>query len=855
MSSGSASSPFQMKHWPLASSICRRLRGLPVLHSCRARHHPISHGSTHRFKISSSPRPPHTHKLPAPLFTQGPPSTPLLSRPDCRPGHEDHMVLRIESGDSDVCSECWDKAVLFAAGTDPYVLMEEAVIVAAECSGTAKPLRAKTLPPTLDSFGWCSWDSFYSTVSAQGLDDAVRGLRAQGTPPRWVVIDDGWQCTQVDAAYRDDPLKAFRRGNGEESSTNSRESFVEGEFEALELAARGIPAAGSAGAMLREVRSSLDPEGAPPIDAEMMALQKTGGLATGEEGRRGRHLWRRPFVISLTLDLLGYVGGRITGFFSFLLIMFYQNVVDPAPTGSWPARLWTWAALRSLREPLVQFMADSTNFTRRLTSVRANSKFSSPRARPEDVSSGAPADLASVVSHLRSVHGVAWVVCWHALSAYWSGVSWESPGMARYAPRLVYGAPTPGVAEVEPSAAWNPAVLGGVGWVGDMGALFEDMHAYLAAAGVAGVKVDAQAGVGFVGHASGGGAAAAARAHAALEASIAVHFPANLAVNCMCHSTENIYAWEGTALARVSDDFYPTDASTHRPHVAACAFNSLFFSGVAHPDWDMFQSEHRAAALHAAARAVSGGPVYVSDSPGRHCVPLLKRLVLPDGGVLRALRPGRPTRDSLFLDVCCDARSCLKVWNLNPRGGVLAAFNLQGSAWDWGRRRYRTHEAAPPPLPARAAVWDVEPYRGAPSGDRFAMHVDGAEGVLVVDAAGGVDLQVPSGGAVMVTVAPVVTSPDGQVSAAPLGLANMLNCGGAVRDFHWQTSPENGRPAAPQLSVEVRGCGTLLAYCSREPGRAYAQGVQTNWWWKEGRLEVSVPQGDGASTQTVVIAF
>lgn len=331
--------------------------------------------------------------------------------------------------------------------------------------------------------------------------------------------------------------------------------------------------------------------------------------------------------------------------------------------------------------------------------------------------------------------------------------------------------------------------------------------------------------------------------------------------------------------------------------------------------------------------------MYVSDSPGRHCVPLLKRLVLPDGGVLRALRPGRPTRDSLFLDVCCDARSCLKVWNVNPRGGVLAAFNLQGSAWDWGRRRYRTHEAAPPPLPARAAVRDVEPYRGAPSGDRFAMHVDGAEGVLVVDADGGVDLQVPSesvdlfvgsgfeaggqrgsdgaraegagdgqhkgagsghhqgaqesvtrccsvlsfpstpfhhlsrcthlsppsaspsppsptgGGAVMVTVAPVVTSPDGQVSAAPLGLANMLNCGGAVRDFHWQTSPGNGRPAAPQLSVEVRGCGTLLAYCSREPGRAYAQGVQTNWWWKEGRLEVSVPQGDGASTQTVVIAF
>jgi hypothetical protein len=36
---------------------------------------------------------------------------------------------------------------------------------------------------------------------------------------------------------------------------------------------------------------------------------------------------------------------------------------------------------------MLQFFADSTNFTRRLTDVRANAKFSSPYATPEDVSS------------------------------------------------------------------------------------------------------------------------------------------------------------------------------------------------------------------------------------------------------------------------------------------------------------------------------------------------------------------------------------------------------------------------------------------------------------------------------------
>ena len=65
--------------------------------------------------------------------------------------------------------------------------------------------------------------------------------------------------------------------------------------------------------------------------------------------------------------------------------------------------------------------------------------------------------------------------------------------------------------------------------------------------------------------------------------------------------------------------------------------------------------------MHATARAVSGSSVYVSDFPGIHDIDLLRRLVLPDGRVLRALLPGRPTRDSLFCDVLRDNRSLLKV--------------------------------------------------------------------------------------------------------------------------------------------------------------------------------------------------
>lgn len=45
---------------------------------------------------------------------------------------------------------------------------------------------------------------------------------------------------------------------------------------------------------------------------------------------------------------------------------------------------------------------------------------------------------------------------------------------------------------------------------------------------------------------------------------------------------------------------------------------------------------------------------FYSDKPGNHNFKLLRKLVLPDGSVLRARLPGRPTRDCLFNDPARD---------------------------------------------------------------------------------------------------------------------------------------------------------------------------------------------------------
>lgn len=69
--------------------------------------------------------------------------------------------------------------------------------------------------------------------------------------------------------------------------------------------------------------------------------------------------------------------------------------------------------------------------------------------------------------------------CWHALAAYWAGVSHQAAAMQRYKPALQWPEPDAGILEVDPSLAWSSKVLGGVSIAKDSHGLHDDMHAYL----------------------------------------------------------------------------------------------------------------------------------------------------------------------------------------------------------------------------------------------------------------------------------------------------------------------------------------------------------------------------------------
>ncbi|KAL4420351.1 hypothetical protein ABPG77_006158 [Micractinium sp. CCAP 211/92] len=325
----------------------------------------------------------------------------------------------------------------------------------------------------------------------------------------------------------------------------------------------------------------------------------------------------------------------------------------------------------------------------------------------------------------------------------------------------------------------------------------------------------------------------------------------------MCGSTENMYNMRDTNLGRCSDDFYPRNRASFTTHISTCAFNSLFCGELFIPDWDMFHSRHSAALLHATARAVSGGPVYCSDKPGQHDFALLRRLVLPDGSVLRCLLPGRPTADCLFLDVSGDGRSALKVWNKNRCNAVLAAFNVQGASWSTPRRGFHFHNSQPSAVTAHVCPTDVpglvppaagsqdEPGEaGQPS---FAVYVDSRQELLLLGPNDSLPVELAGGGgSELLTLAAVCQAPHGGPKVAPIGLTNMLNAGGAVISCGWAEAGEG--QGHPVFRLSTRGHGRLLTYCSQRPAAvavAGASGVPVPFAYhaQRGALSWHVPAG------------
>ena len=388
-----------------------------------------------------------------------------------------------------------------------------------------------------------------------------------------------------------------------------------------------------------------------------------------------------------------------------------------------------------------------------------------------------PQGLGHAIEALKERFGIRWVGVWHTIAGYWSGIDPES-GIARRLGGSLY---------TTASGKMIPYPEAGRGF-----GFWHAWHGELRRQGVDFVKVDSQSAVtNFLKYERSVGEASAA-AHEALEASVALHFGGTM-INCMGMASENVWHRPLSAVSRSSDDFVPQEKRGFPEHALQNGYNSYYHGAFYWGDWDMFWTMNHDDLQNAVLRAVSGGPVYFSDAPGRTNPELLRPIVYRDGRIVRCDRPANPTEDCLLRDPTAEPLP-LKLWNTAGGSGIVASFHI------WDGQSAVEGSIGPADVPGLAAETG-----------KYVLYDVLGRGFRIVAAEERAPLRLEAGACAIHQLTPV--RPGG---ATPIGLADKFVPAHAIVGVReWERS----------LFVTLREGGELLLVCDDAPERAAANGV------------------------------
>lgn len=387
--------------------------------------------------------------------------------------------------------------------------------------------------------------------------------------------------------------------------------------------------------------------------------------------------------------------------------------------------------------------------------------------------------LSGLIGKAKNEYGVKKFMVWHAVQGYWGGIDTAAVTMQKYKPKLVEAIHSNEMKEVNETYCNKSQFSYGIVEEGQFYAFYDDYYTYLEREGVDGVKVDVQSALEEYSHGRGGRGTLLSDFRNGLEDAVCRHFDGNM-INCMSCSNDIIYRAKYTNIMRSSSDFFPLEKAAHRNHVYTNAINSIWMGQFTVCDWDMFQTTHEYAFYHAAARAVSGGPIYVSDRVGEHNMELIRSLTDEEGKVLKAEQVAMPTVDSLFVNPY-NNKGILKVYNKNLYGGVIGAFALDD-----------THE--------QKVILRPRDVRGYEEGE-YAVYSFKTQRKVLLCADDAMQLSLIPGECDVITLAPV------KDNFAIVGLMGKLNGGAAIRNIQ---DTENG------YTIDIADAGELLIYSRKK---------------------------------------
>lgn len=269
-----------------------------------------------------------------------------------------------------------------------------------------------------------------------------------------------------------------------------------------------------------------------------------------------------------------------------------------------------------------------------------------------------PGGLRAAIAELKGKYGLM-VGVWHPTTGYWHGIDPEGQVAEKYRDQLA----------VVPNGKLLPYPS-----FERMFGFYYGFHRFLRECGADFVKVDNQSFLyeHYRGMAPIGRAAEAL--HEAVEASVGVNFGGAM-INCMGMAIENFWSRPQSSVLRISGDFLPENRKWFAQHLIQCSFNAFVYGGVYTGDWDMWWSDDGQARKNAVLRAMSGGPVYLSDELGRSIPDVILPLCYRDGRIIRLKTPAVPSPDCILEDPEQSGK-IFKVANTAGCAGIVAAFNL-----------------------------------------------------------------------------------------------------------------------------------------------------------------------------------
>ena len=266
-----------------------------------------------------------------------------------------------------------------------------------------------------------------------------------------------------------------------------------------------------------------------------------------------------------------------------------------------------------------------------------------------------PNELISVVNKIEDITGIDKVGVWHAFSGYWSGVH-PTGELLKNNPDLFIHTHQ-GKIMPKPEKAKE---------------FFKEWYEYLKSQKISFVKVDSQSSTRQQYRSNTPTGLTSKYLHEGLDWASETYMDGNL-INCMGMALEDVLQRPISGLSRNSDDFFPLEEKSFKEHLLENAYNSLYHNYIYYADWDMFWSNHKYANKHALLRALSGGPIYVSDKINETIPEVLMPTCYEDGTILRANQSAIPTVDCILMDP--EKNGYLKIQNECNGVGYMAIYS------------------------------------------------------------------------------------------------------------------------------------------------------------------------------------